>query len=55
MTILGLCCYIGFSLVAASGSYSLGVVCRLLVAVVSLVVEHGLEGVQASVVAAPGL
>ena len=40
---LGLCCCLGFSLVA---------VCRLLTAVASLVVEHGLHGVWASVVKA---
>ena len=32
----------GFSLVVASGGYSLGVVCRLLIAVASLVAEHKL-------------
>ena len=52
---LGLCCDTGFSLVAASGSCSLAAVCRLLVAVVSLVVEHRLQGVPASVAVAPGL
>ena len=34
------CC--GLSLVAASGGYSLIVVCGLLIAVASLVAEHGL-------------
>ena len=33
-----LCCCIGFSLVVASGGRSLVVVCRLLIAVASLVV-----------------
>ena len=42
LSVLGLCCYADFSLVAASGGYSLGVVCGLLTAVTSLVVEHGL-------------
>ena len=32
----------GLSLVAASGDYSFIMVCRLLIAVVSLVAEHGL-------------
>ena len=44
----------GLSLVAASGGYSLGVVCGFLVAVASLVAEHRLYGLQASVVAARG-
>ena len=38
---LGLCCYVGFSLVAVSGGYSL-VVCELLIAVASLILELGL-------------
>ena len=42
-TVLGLHCSLGHSLVA---------VLRLLIAVAFLVAEHGLEGVQASVVAA---
>ena len=36
---LGLCCHAGFSLVAASGGYSLVVVHGLLISVASLVVE----------------
>ena len=32
----------GLFLVAASGGYSVAVVCRLLIAVASLVAEHGL-------------
>ena len=48
---LGLCCCIGFSLIAASGGYSLVAVCGLLTVVASLVAEHGLSGTQASVVA----
>ena len=43
---LGLLCYVGFSLV---------VVTRLLIVVTSLAVEHELEGTQTSVVAACGL
>ena len=45
----------GFSLVAASGGYSLVVVLRLLISVALLVVEHGLLGTKASVAAARGL
>ena len=52
----------GFSLVVASGGYSLGVVCRLLIAAASPVVEHrlwahGLQQLQhtCSVVVAHGL
>ena len=41
MAVLGLRCYMGFSLVAANGGSSLVSVHRLLIAVVSLVVEHG--------------
>ena len=40
----------GLSLVAASRGYSLVVVCRLLTGVASLVAEHRLPGVKASVV-----
>ena len=43
----------GFLLVAGSRGYSL--VHRLLIVVAPLVVEHGLQGSQASVVAARGL
>ena len=41
---LGLPCCTGFSLVAASGDYSLVVTYRLLIAAASLVVEHRLHG-----------
>ena len=44
--VLGLRCRAGFSLVA---------VCRCLIAVASLVAQHGLQGVRASAVAACGL
>ena len=44
-SVLGLGCCVGCSLVAVS---------RLLTVVVSLVVEHGLLGPRASVIAAPG-
>ena len=43
------------SLVALSGGYSLVELCGLLIAVASLVAQHGLEGQQASVAAAQGL
>ena len=43
---LGLHCCVGFSLVA---------VCRLFIAVASLVAEHGLSGTWASVFLAGGL
>ena len=42
MAVLGVCCFMGFSLVAASRDYSVVVVCRLLLAVASLVAEHRL-------------
>ena len=54
LAILGLGCCVGFSLVVASGGYSLAAVHGLPIAVVSLV-EHGLEGEQASVIAAQWL
>ena len=43
----------GFSLVAASGGYSPAAVLRLLIAAASLVVEHRLQGMQASAVVVP--
>ena len=48
---LGLCALHSFSLVASMQA----VVCRLLITVASLGVEHGLWGAWASVVAACGL
>lgn len=45
----------GFSLFAASRGYSLIVAHGLLMAVASLVPEHGLCSTRASVVAAPGV
>ena len=44
LAVLGLRCCTGFSLVAASGGYSLVAACRLLMAVASLVAEQGLCG-----------
>ena len=54
-SVLGLPCCWGFSLVVASRGYSLVVLCRLLMAVASLVGEHRLQGAQASVVELSGL
>ena len=45
----------GLALAAASRGHSLLVTCRLLDALASLVVEHGLQDVQASAVGARGL
>ena len=45
MVVLGLCCCTGFSLVAASGGYSVVAVGRLLI-VVAFVAEHGFWGAQ---------
>ena len=42
LAVLGLHCSAGFSLVVASGGYSLVAVCGLLIAVASLIAEHGL-------------
>ena len=52
--VLSLRYYAGFSVVAESEGYSL-VEGRVLVAVASFMAEHGLQGMQASVVAALGL
>ena len=51
----GLCCHSGFPLVAASRGCSLAVVCRLLTAAASLLVELGLRGAADSVAVVPGL
>ena len=53
--VLGLCCRTGFSLVVGSRGHSPAVVCELLIAVASLVAEHGLWGPQASGAALQGL
>ena len=56
LTVLGLCCCSGFSLVAVNRDYSLIVVLRLLTAVTSLVKEHWALGcAEASVIAVPWL
>ena len=43
LAVLGLHCYAGFSLVAATRSYSLVAVCGFLIAGASLVAEHRLN------------
>ena len=55
LAVLDLYCCVGFSLVAASRSYSLLSVCGLLTGVASLVAVHGLESTQALEVAVPRL
>ena len=55
LTVLGLCCCMGFPLVVASRGYSPVTVHGLLIEVASLVVEQGLKAAQVSVIAAPGL
>ena len=52
---LDLCGCTGFSLVVVSGDCSLVLVLRLLIAVASLVGEHGLYSTGASVVSTHGL
>jgi len=42
LAVLGLCCYLGFSLVVAGRGYSLAVVRGILTAVSSLVMKHRL-------------
>ena len=51
---LGLRCYSGFPLAVVSRGNSLVAVCGFLIAVVSLVAEHGLWGTWVSIVAACG-
>ena len=55
MAILGLCGCAGFSLVEMSRGYSTDALHRLLIAAVSLVAKHGLQGTLASVVETPRL
>ena len=45
LAVLGLLCCMGFSLLSASRGYCLAVLLGLLIAVDSLVAEHGLQGV----------
>ena len=54
LTVLGLCCCMGFSLVGVSGGLLFTAVCRLLI-VVACLLEHGLWDRQAWVVVAHGL
>ena len=54
MALLGIHRCMVFPLVAVSGGYAIAVL-WLLIAVASLMVEHGLWGTRASVVAAHGL
>ena len=54
LAVLGLLCCMGFSPLSASRGYCLAVLLGLLIAVDSLVAEHGLQGVYASVGAADG-
>ena len=42
LAVLGLHCWVRFSLIAVSGSYAIAVVHRLLIVVTSLVAEHRL-------------
>ena len=55
LVVLGLCCCMQFSLIAASGGYPVVAVHRLLIAVASLIAEHRLQDVRASVVVVRGL
>ena len=52
---LGLHCCMGFFFSCGKWVYSLAVVCGLLIAVVSLSAEHGLQDAWASVAVAHGL
>ena len=54
LTVLGLCCCAGFSLIVASGGYSLVAVLRCLIVVASIV-GHVFQGSWAPAVVAPGL
>ena len=52
MALLGLCCFVGFSLVEANGGYCLVVVSMLRVGAASFAAKHRLCDVWASVVGA---
>ena len=54
LAVLGLLCCVGSSLVAVSRGNSLVEVCGLFIVVASVAAEHGLQGVRAAAVAAPG-
>ena len=55
LAVLGLGCYVGFSLVVVSRGYSLAVERGLLIVAASLVAELRLQGVPASAAVAHGL
>ena len=55
LSVLGLWCCMGFSLVAASRGFNLVAACGLLIAVASLALEPRPQGTWASVVVAHGL
>ena len=55
VALLGLHCRAGFSLVVATGGYSAVVGLRLLIAVASLVLEHGLSSSMARGIFQPGI
>ena len=50
LVVLGLHCWVGFSLAAASRGYSLVAVEGFLTVVASLILEHGLQGAGSAVV-----
>ena len=52
---MGLCCSVDVSVVAASEGYSLVATHRFLIVAASVIAEHKLSSMQASVVAAHGL
>ena len=54
LAVLDLRCCAGFSFIVSSRGYSLVMVHGLLIAVASLVVNHGLKSLWASVDVAPG-
>ena len=55
LAVLGLHCYVHFSLVLASRGYFLAVLHGLLIVLTSLAVEHRPQGTWALVVVVPGL
>ena len=55
LTVLDLCCRVGFSLAVVSRGSSLVAVLGILIAVASLVAGHGRQDTRASVVVAPRL
>ena len=55
MPVLGLCCCVGLSQVVGSRSYSPAVGHGVIIAVASLVGDHGLQSMPVSAAAARGL